>query len=178
MAHPSLNLLRFPLGIPSSSTYHQEFQTQPRHPQKHLLDTLSFCERMAHTRTAAYATRSAVDATRFTATSPHAWCKPTTARSAVSNTISPSSTPSHSLPRKIKPVYPSPSSDVSSETPAQKVARLRAAHEAQKLSQISAWDKVVVRGRVWADVAHKCTAYMLIGATGMFIASLKKFSGD
>ncbi|MCJ1398919.1 hypothetical protein MMC11_002120 [Xylographa trunciseda] len=114
--------------------------------------------------------RSAVDATRFTATSPHAYSKPNTLRSAASNTFSPSSYPrSHALPRNAKhqspPAGPPPGKPSVGETAAQKVARLRAAHAMQKEAQISTWDRIVVRGRVIADRAHRFTALGLIGLT-------------
>ncbi|MCJ1392175.1 hypothetical protein MMC18_005042 [Xylographa bjoerkii] len=114
--------------------------------------------------------RSAVDATRFTATSPHAYSKPSTLRSAASNTFSPSSYPrSQALPRNAKHQSPPPGAPGGkpsvSETAAQKVARLRAAHAMQKEAQISSWDRVVVRGRVIADAAHRFTALGLIGLT-------------
>ena len=116
--------------------------------------------------------RSVVDATRFTATSPHMYSKPTTLRSPASNTFSPSSSPSsHNLPRTSNPSHPSkgpsPNAPATTETPAEKVARLRAAHAAQKNAQISRWDRIVVRGRVVADAAHRFTAMGLIGLTGM-----------
>lgn len=113
--------------------------------------------------------RSAVDATRFTATSPHAYSKPTAPRSATSNTISPPSAtrsqPSTSHPTPGAPT-PGTVAPNGAETPKQKVARLRAAHEAAKQRQISRWDTIVVRGRVWADRAHRFTAMGLIGCTG------------
>ncbi|MCJ1302256.1 hypothetical protein MMC08_005059, partial [Hypocenomyce scalaris] len=115
--------------------------------------------------------RSAADATRFTATSPHAYSKPTASRSAPSNTSSPSSAPrtqpTRSGPlagRKGSPRIGSIPLD-GSETPQEKVARLRAAHEAAKQAQISSWDTVVVRGRVWADRAHRFAAVGLISLT-------------
>ena len=116
--------------------------------------------------------RSVVDATRFTATAPHMYSKPSSFRSPASNTFSPSSNPgSRSLPRGPSsspsqriPPYNSPAKP---ETPAEKVARLRAAHVAQRNAQISQWDKIVVRGRIVADAAHRYTALGLIGLTGM-----------
>ena len=116
--------------------------------------------------------RSAADATRFTPTSPHAYSKPSSVRSAVSNTFSPSSQPRpHSLPTSAKAPSGKPGSSAgfpsTSETAAQKVARLRAAHDAQKSAQVSTWDKIVVRGRVIADRAHRIVVYGLLGLTGM-----------
>lgn len=58
-----------------------------------------------------------------------------------------------------------PSAD--GETPAQKVARLRAAARAQREAQYSRSDRVLARGRIWADVAHRFTTYGLIGLTGV-----------
>lgn len=89
--------------------------------------------------------RSATDATRFTSTIPHA------------STKSPSFTRNSSLPQK-KPGPPG-------ETPYEKVKRLRAAADAARDAQVTGWDKVIVRGRVWADRAHRFTALSLIGLT-------------
>ena len=114
--------------------------------------------------------RSVVDATRFTATAPHMYSKPSSLRSPASNTFSPSSNPgSRSLPTGPPPPSQRTSpydSTAKPETPAQKVARLRAAHVAQRNAQISQWDKILVRGRIVADAAHRYTALGLIGLTG------------
>jgi len=89
--------------------------------------------------------RSAVDATRFTSTGPYASSKPTL--------------PSQfSLPIGSKPP--------ANETPAQKIARLRAAAAQARLAQENKFDKVVRIGRVWADRAHRITAWSLIGLSG------------
>lgn len=114
--------------------------------------------------------RTVSDATRFTATSPHAYSKPNeNLRSAASNTFSPSNN-SRTYPSAYN-AHSSPSGPIqfsgSTETPAQKVVRLRAAHAAEKNAEITTWDKIVVKGRVWADVAHRVTVWGLIGATGM-----------
>ena len=89
--------------------------------------------------------RSAMDATRFTATGPCAHSKPGT-RASVLAFADP----------------PPPN-----ETPQQKVARLREAARRAKLEQVSRFDKVVAKGRVVADTAHRFTAITLIAATGM-----------
>ncbi|KAI9799649.1 MAG: hypothetical protein M1833_003964 [Piccolia ochrophora] len=89
--------------------------------------------------------RSASDATRFTATGPHAHSYPSTSRSA---------------PSSSSPASPQ-------ETPQQKVARLRAAAQKARLDKISTFDKVVVAGRTWADRVHRVAALSLIGATGI-----------
>ncbi|KAI9729741.1 MAG: hypothetical protein M1834_006692 [Cirrosporium novae-zelandiae] len=85
--------------------------------------------------------RSAADATRFTPTGPHAAHQPSN-----------------------RPHFaPGPPG----ETPAQKVARLREARRKQQLAQVSKFDRIVDRGRIWADRAHRFTALSLIAATGI-----------
>lgn len=49
------------------------------------------------------------------------------------------------------------------ETAAEKVARLRQARLREREAQITTWDRVVIRGRVWADRAHKVTVVSLLG---------------
>ena len=109
--------------------------------------------------------RSAADATRFTATSPHVYSKSSIPRPAQSNNGTPRSpAQSHRLPGS----QPDPSSNKPLETPAQKVARLRAAHAAKRASEISSWDRIVVRGRIIGDAAHRITVLGLIGLTGVY----------
>ena len=91
--------------------------------------------------------RSAIDATRFTSTTPHASAKHA------------SNQPSNTIPKKT----PGPVS----ETPQEKVRRLRAAANKARDAQVSTFDKVILRGRVWADRAHKFAALSLIGITCM-----------
>lgn len=125
--------------------------------------------------------RSAIDATRFTATSPHAYSKPFAIRSSSASASSTSSS-SHPLPpsflsplskKNALPLQtPSHNSTPSSpqklvETPAQKVARLRAARFAAKYAEAPLWDRIVIRGRYVADKAHRITVYSLMGLTGM-----------
>jgi len=93
--------------------------------------------------------RSATDATRFTSTTPHASAKPPVG----STKLSPS--------KDKKPASPGPVG----ETPLEKVRRLRAAADRARDAQVSGLDKVIVRGRVWADRIHRFTALSLIGAT-------------
>ncbi|KAL8715138.1 MAG: hypothetical protein Q9220_001095 [cf. Caloplaca sp. 1 TL-2023] len=133
--------------------------------------------------------RTVADATRFTATAPHAYSKPASIlRSAAAKaaTFSPSSSPSPVSSQQqqqqqaqlrrpppsssFSPFRPPPSSPQQQppsqpETPAQKVARIRALRAAEKLNALSLWDRIVVRGRVVADVAHRVTVFGLIGAT-------------
>ncbi|RKF63041.1 hypothetical protein OnM2_028101 [Erysiphe neolycopersici] len=87
--------------------------------------------------------QSAIDATRFTSTTPH---------------VSPAL-------NKDKFVKPPRRPGTSSETPQEKVRRLRAAVEKARLSQISILDRWIARGRVWADVAHTVTTTTLIAAS-------------
>lgn len=100
--------------------------------------------------------RSATDATRFTSTTPHASAIPPSA----ANLQSSSSLQKQQQQRKAGagPV---------GETPLEKVKRLRAAADRARDAQISTFDKLIVRGRVWADFAHRATTLFLIGATGM-----------
>lgn len=90
--------------------------------------------------------RSVADATRFTATGPHAFTRtpPAAASAAAAAAAAP-------------------------ETPQQRVARLRGAANQAKLAQVSTFDRIVDRGRIWADRAHRVVAIGLIGATGVLI---------
>lgn len=146
---------------------------------------------------------SAIDATRFTPTSPHAFSKPAARSSRPSaSTFFPSHTPQRpppSLSSRPSPLKPSPNPNLNTaptsspttlssgpaangaigggggaeggaaktETPAEKVARLRAARAAARSQvQIGTWDRIVVTGRVWSDRIHRFTAVGLIGLTG------------
>lgn len=128
--------------------------------------------------------RSAIDATRFTATSLHAFSKlsPLASLPYSSATPPPSSTPSAPsqplqrptnpsyhprIPRQSNPNNPKNPSPASTETPAQKVARLRAQRAALRDAEITLWDRVVFRGRIVADAAHKITVTGLIIFSGV-----------
>lgn len=134
--------------------------------------------------------RSAIDATRFTATSPHAYSKPFAMRSSSASASSATSSSSHPLPPSFlsplskKNALPSqkpslnptsPSTQKSPETPAQKVARLRAARFAAKYAEAPLWDRIVIRGRYVADKAHRITVYSLMGLTGKSSFRLHSF---
>lgn len=54
----------------------------------------------------------------------------------------------------------------SAETPEQRVARLRAAHEAAKNAKISRFDLILARARPFFDSAHRLTVISLVGLTG------------
>ncbi|KAK4187413.1 cytochrome oxidase c assembly-domain-containing protein [Podospora australis] len=116
--------------------------------------------------------RSVSDATRFTATTPHASSK--------------SAEPRFNLPRKPGAAAataskiggggkgggaggsPGPKADdIILETPEQKVARLRAAHQRAKLAKVSRLDKFLEVGRKVADSGHRLTVVGLIGLSGI-----------
>ena len=96
--------------------------------------------------------RSAIDATRFTATGPFA------------NAIRKSNNP---ILKYARPAPPG-------ETPQQKVIRLREAARRARQIEVSTFDKVVSVGRVWADRIHRTTVYVLVGTTGMVIPQLQQ----
>lgn len=96
--------------------------------------------------------RSATDATRFTSTTPH----------ATSKKAAPFY-PHQSNPGNVKIVA---EKGPAGETPQQKVARLRAAANRAREGKMTGFDKAIVKGRVWADRAHRVTALGLIGITG------------
>ncbi|RPA79957.1 hypothetical protein BJ508DRAFT_132765 [Ascobolus immersus RN42] len=86
-------------------------------------------------------TPTPTDATRFTPTGPHARSSPDVMKKSARTPILPG------------------------ETPLERVQRLRAAAQQEKLNSASLMDKLIDRGRVWADRAHKVTAGGLILAT-------------
>lgn len=57
------------------------------------------------------------------------------------------------------------------ETPAQKVARLRAQRERELMKNIPLWDRVVVQGRIWADRVHTITLF------GLLLSACKSSNG-
>ena len=94
--------------------------------------------------------------TRFTANSPHAAHNPSfDSRSVPQHKIT-----SNNIGRGAQP-------GAGGETPTEKVARLRAAARTQREAQFSTSDKILARGRIWADVAHRFTAFGLIGLAGI-----------
>ncbi|KAL8931947.1 MAG: hypothetical protein Q9216_007016, partial [Gyalolechia sp. 2 TL-2023] len=120
--------------------------------------------------------RTVADATRFTATSPHAYSKPAAILRSAAKTYSPSSfasavsssrkpSPASSAAAKPSPSphqQPGPGKPPPNETPQQKVARLRAWRAAEKLKPLGLWDRTVLRGRRWADIAHRSTVVFLM----------------
>ncbi|KFZ16528.1 hypothetical protein V502_05043, partial [Pseudogymnoascus sp. VKM F-4520 (FW-2644)] len=94
--------------------------------------------------------RSPTDATRFTSTTPHA----TKPFYPASNNPGPSTLPSNQA-----------AAAPAGESPQQKVRRLREAANRAREGRLTGFDRAVVRGRVWADRAHRVTAMGLIGIT-------------
>ena len=115
--------------------------------------------------------RSAADATRFTATGPYANSRP--------------SGPAYKLPGFMKNNNNNTANDATAqsttggpgqqqqypgETPKQKVERLRAQARAARMAQGSSrMDRVIDVGREVANRAHKVMVYSLIAASGMSI---------
>ncbi|KAK5662319.1 hypothetical protein OQA88_8225 [Cercophora sp. LCS_1] len=93
--------------------------------------------------------RSVSDATRFTAATPHASSRPAEPRF---------SGPSGTRPSKS-------GGGAILETPEERVARLRAAHQRAVQSRVSRFDKFVDGGRRFFDSAHKVAVMGLIGFT-------------
>ncbi|KFY72785.1 hypothetical protein V499_07120 [Pseudogymnoascus sp. VKM F-103] len=94
--------------------------------------------------------RSPSDATRFTSTTPHA----TKPFYPTSSNPGPSTLPPNEA-----------AAAPAGETPQQKVRRLREAANRAREGRLTGFDKVVMRGRVWADRAHRVTTLGLIGIT-------------
>lgn len=90
--------------------------------------------------------RSTADATRFTATGPYADGMGTSKSAALDFA---------------EPAPPN-------ETPQQKVARLRKAAQRAREARTTRYDRLVLKGRRWADGAHRATVYTLVAATGPY----------
>jgi hypothetical protein len=116
------------------------------------------------------APRSVSDATRFTATTPHASSKTVTPEPGVASRFSaPSSAPQSQGPQRVGGQGSSGRGGPrgpTTETPEQRVARLRAAHLRAKSANVSKMDRVVAVGRRVFDSAHKITVVGLIAFTG------------
>ncbi|KAJ5491462.1 hypothetical protein N7539_003029 [Penicillium diatomitis] len=107
--------------------------------------------------------RSAADATRFTATGPYASSKAGSAPYEL-----PSFMQSKDSSKPIKPSAPQTGPDGKPETPKQKVERLRAqARAARMAQQTSGMDRWIESGRKFANRAHKGMVYTLIVASGV-----------
>ncbi|KAK3682301.1 cytochrome oxidase c assembly-domain-containing protein [Podospora appendiculata] len=110
------------------------------------------------------APRSVSDATRFTPTTPHANSKAAVPAPELSSRFA---VPKGGIPSSGGGGHNGGpgSGGRFYETPDQKVARLRAAHQKAKLAQVSKLDKVVDGGRRLFDSAHKFAVMGLIGFT-------------
>ncbi|KAK4126933.1 hypothetical protein N657DRAFT_640808 [Parathielavia appendiculata] len=112
------------------------------------------------------APRSVSDATRFTATMPHASSK---AAAPPPRFASPKSGAAPPPPAPAGGPVPfgggSSAGSIPFETPEQKVARLRAAHRRAKEAQVSKFDRIVDASRRVFDSAHKITVKGLVGFT-------------
>ncbi|CAI7579457.1 unnamed protein product [Penicillium pancosmium] len=108
--------------------------------------------------------RSAADATRFTATGPYASSKPGGAPYELPNFMQKDNASSG------KPAGQTPQRgpDGQPETPKQKVERLRAQARASRVAQSSSGsDRLIEFGRKFANRAHKGMVYSLIVASGV-----------
>ncbi|KAL4880030.1 cytochrome oxidase c assembly-domain-containing protein [Aspergillus karnatakaensis] len=103
--------------------------------------------------------RSAADATRFTATGPYASAKPNGTPYKLPGSLADSNSKAQNNGR---------SGGNRQETPKEKVERLRAQARAARLAQsTSRMDQVVDFGRRFANKAHKGMVYTLITASGI-----------
>ena len=108
--------------------------------------------------------RSATDATRFTSTTPHASSPP---RNMPSNSTTSSGNGLGGRGKKGNSLSGTAGKGgLPGETMQEKVRRLRLAADAAKMGEVSKFDRFLIKGRVWADMAHRVTALSLIGATG------------
>ncbi|KAK4176407.1 cytochrome oxidase c assembly-domain-containing protein [Triangularia setosa] len=105
--------------------------------------------------------RSVSDATRFTATTPHADSKSTRFSKPLSPTTGPNNLPSGNPG----------GNPIRLETPDEKVARLRAAHQRAKLANISKLEQYLAVGRRLADKGHRLSVMALIGFSGLGIVA-------
>ena len=116
---------------------------------------------------AGFVARTVRDATRFTSTTPsvtaaHSAPTPRTAKSLARAVFS-SLTP---------PPRPARAAKVPGESPEERVARLRRAHDAARNAQVSTVDKAIVAGRSFADRVHRATIFLLMSFTGQCLLDL------
>lgn len=104
--------------------------------------------------------RSAADATRFTATGPYANSRPAAAPYKLPGSMA--NQGSNAQSQQTGP-------DGKPETPKEKVERLRAQARAARMARSSSgMDQMIDVGRRFANKAHKTMVYSLIAASGMF----------
>ncbi|PGH21357.1 hypothetical protein AJ80_03274 [Polytolypa hystricis UAMH7299] len=105
--------------------------------------------------------RSAFDATRFTATGPHAYTNSPAAPSATSPRWALNSGSQQQQSSKGGATQPK-------ETPKQKVERLRAEARAARIAKSSSpIDRALAKGRTWADRAHRAAVVSLLAVSGV-----------
>src|SRR5699024_2938366 len=106
--------------------------------------------------------RSAADATRFTATGPYASSKPKPASNLPDNLAA-----SMAKPQQNDQQQRQQGPGGRQETPKEKVDRLRAQARAARMAQSSsASDRWIEFGRKFANRAHKTMVYALIATSG------------
>lgn len=111
--------------------------------------------------------RSAADATRFTATGPYANSKPNNAPYELPKFMQKDNA-SNKPAGQGQGQSPQRGPDGQVETPKQKVERLRAQARAARIAQSSSGsDRLIEFGRRFANKAHKGMVYSLIVASGM-----------
>lgn len=131
------------------------------HPRSTIVLLCSLSRYQFHKMAAKDGERSASSATRFTATTPHASSKMGSGAATPKSRFQ--SVPGTGGPRK----PPSPArTPTGAETPEQRVARLRAAHEAAKNAKVSRFDQILAKSRPFFDSAHRITVISLVGLTG------------
>ncbi|PYH29424.1 cytochrome c oxidase assembly protein COX14 [Aspergillus neoniger CBS 115656] len=117
--------------------------------------------------------RSAADATRFTATGPYAHSKPGSASAAAPYKL-PSSM---AKPTSQQQQQPQLNANGRPESPKEKVERLRAQARAARLAQsTSRVDQMIEVGRRFANKAHKTMVYTLIAASVYSVISLTLYN--
>lgn len=121
--------------------------------------------------------RSAADATRFTATGPYASSKASGKPYNLPDSIQSKNTAkpaSQNANARAPNQFTGP--DGKPETPREKVERLRAQARANRVVKESLVDRLVASGQKVANKAHKGMVYTLIAATGVYLFLLSSFS--
>lgn len=131
--------------------------------------------------------RSAADATRFTATGPYASSKPSTSPYKLPGFMQGSNSKTHSSGNGSGNGNGNGNGSGNGsgngnkqETPRERVDRLRAQARAARIAQSSSkTDSMVEFGRRFANKAHKTAVYTLITASGMFLSEIRirRFTG-
>lgn len=155
----------------TSPRWSRDIFTRPHQPVSVSLRTLRISPQRPRRPGATSMSRSAADATRFTATGPYASSKPKDTPYELPDFLKPKEEPA--APEAPKPKGPQPGPNGQPETPKQKVERLRAQARAARMAQSSSGvDRWIEVGRRFANRAHKGMVYSLIAASGMCLAVL------